>query len=79
MLINSKPRSIIKLRIISLNDINSRYIRLVSLSIFKFFIVIIYIIYFISLSIKTKIILYILLIYESLIDNIFVIKFIIIV
>ena len=53
--------------------------RFVSLSIFKFFIVIIYITYFVSLSIKTKIILYILLIYKSLANNIFVIKFIVIV
>ena len=50
-----------------------------SLSAFKFFIVIMYNIYFISLSIKTKIILYILLIYEFLIDSIFVIKSIIII
>ena len=58
---------------------NFYYIRFVSLSIFKFFIVIIYIACFISLSIKTKIVLYILLIYKSLVDSIFIIKFIIIV
>ena len=57
MFINNKSRFEIKLRIIFRNNINFHYIILISLLIFKFFIIIIYIACFINLFIKIKIIL----------------------
>ena len=57
------------------NNINFHYMISISLLIFKFFIIVIYVACFINLFIKIKIKSQILLIYEFLADNRFVIKF----
>ena len=75
MFINNKSRFEIKLRIMLYNDTNFRYKILISLLIFKSFMIVIYVACFVNLFINIKIISQILLMYEFLADDRFVIKF----
>ena len=72
---NSEFRFKIKFRIMLYNNINFRYIILTSSLIFKSFIIIIYVAYFVNLFIKIKTKSQILLIYKFLANDKFIIKF----